>query len=147
MDAPTYISNHEKIIEEYGHWPTFHDDEVISLALERSSILFGNIHNAQIILVVYCMQMYWSSDRMRFENVRRNLIRFEFDDVSDVRLNGFNQQNAIHALEFKGPPPAGEPNGAFKVFLEPAFGLGGDFGAQRGKVVSIIPCDTDGVPI
>jgi hypothetical protein len=137
--VPIYLVGHELVTAVYNHWPSFHDAEVISLSLDRSHILFDEIYNPRIDLAVYCMAMVWNGNAEQFENVKRTLINFEFDEVSDVKIDGFNHQNAILGMEFEELPVGAAGNHSFKIIIDPAGGVACEFIARRGRIASVSP--------
>jgi len=74
-----------------------------------------------------------------YELTKHHLVRFEFDMVHELGLADFNQQNAIFGLFFEEMPKEEGKPVAFKVIIEPAFGLNGEFMACAGRVLSVTP--------
>lgn len=142
---PSYIIDHELVLAVYHDWPSFHDAEIITLKMDRSRILFDAIYNARIELVIHCFEMTQeTNEKGYFQLVKHNLVHFEFEDVRDVNLYGFNLQNAMLKLIFEELPRDEAGNHRFKVVLNPAHGLGGEFIAYTGIVLSVRPCDEQG---
>jgi Immunity protein 50 len=141
---PGYLENHQSVVDVYGKWPIFHDSEVVSLSMDRVGILFGAIHNPRIELVILSFDLISTPDSKEVSSVKHTLVHFGFDNVSEVKLEGFNHQNALYDLQFQEMPldPAGNPS--FRVILNAALGLGGEFIAASGKVISIRRCDKTG---
>ena len=76
---------------------------------------------------------------------KHTLIRFRFREVSNVKLEEFNQQNAIFGLEIEDESdPSWERRPYFKVNIDPSYGIGGSFHTLRPEVVSATPCDEHG---
>ena len=88
----------------FGYWPTFHDAEVLSLAMERNGV---------------------SKLRVRCKDV---LVSFVLENVTDCDLAEFNHQNVLNSLGL-----ALQPEG-YKLTLEPCFGLNGSITAQRLRI-------------
>ncbi len=143
---PTYLDNHEAVLTAFGYWPTFHDSEVVSLLMDQSGILFDKIHNARIEIVVHAFE--WTESKERSEPIfNHHLVHFAFENVSEVALEGFNHQNALHSFDFEEVPEDASCNHSFKVSLKSALGLGGEFAASNGEVISVISCDQEGNPL
>ncbi len=145
METPTYLQNYQTVVDALGYWPRFHDGEVRSLVMDRNRILFDNIADARIELVIHAWELSdKANEKGHLTLSKHHLVQFEFFNVRDVVLKDFNHQNAILGLTFTDhvTDPAG--NHTFKVTLEPANGLHGSFTAFGGRVVSVTPCDKNG---
>jgi len=145
IPIPAYLENHEAVLRAFGYWPSFHDGEIITLVMDRSRILFDRVHNARIEIVIHGWEMTNEvTDQGFFKLQKHHLIHFEFEDVRDVSLTGFNHQNAVLSLSFEELLLDVVGNHCFKVTFDPAHGIGGDFTSFRGRVLSVIPCDSEG---
>jgi hypothetical protein len=142
--VPTYLANYQSVVDVFGKWPAFHDSEVISVLLERRGILFGEIHNARIEMAVLSFDLISCEGELSTPCVHHTLVHFAFDNVSEVKLEGFNHQNALYDLGFQEMPLGPSGNLSFRVLLDSALGLGGQFIASTGKVISIQRCDKSG---
>lgn len=76
------IENSEMLINHFGYWPTFHDDEIKEIHLIRK--------NLKIEVVISSNQKEKACD-----------IDLVFANVSNVVLEGFNHQNVILSVEIK----------------------------------------------
>jgi hypothetical protein len=88
----------------FGYWPTFHDAEVLSLAMER---------NGLSKLRVQCKDL---------------LVSFILENVTDCDLAEFNHQNVLSSLTLER-----EKKG-YRLILEPCFGLNGNITAERLRI-------------
>jgi len=79
--------------------------------------------------------------------INHRLVHFEFQDVSDIELEGFNHQNVLFELNFEERPLDAFNKPSFRVVLNSSYGLSGEFSALIGKVISVDPCDKEGNPI
>ena len=136
------IKDHARVLESFGYWPSFHDAEVRSLLLDRNSVLFGDIAEAKIEVRLHALE--WTHDAQPAFN--HHLVEFRFHEVSDVKLEGFNHQNAI--LEFRIEDDLRSPGSpaGLKLTFVPAHGLSGSFCAGSAEVLSVVPCNKDGQP-
>ena len=75
-----------------------------------------------------------------------HLVHFEFEEVDDVELSGFNHQNALFEVIFKPALDTGTTRPSYGLVLNPAHGLGGFFRYARGKVLSVISRTEEGLP-
>jgi hypothetical protein len=129
------IQNHSHVLEAFGYWPSFHDAEVRSLVLDRNTTLFEGIADAQIEVCLHALE--WTREAHPAYN--HHLVQFRFHEVDEVKLNGFNHQNAILEFRIENLAEMG-----LKVTFVPAHGLSGSFRAGRAEVVSVVPCTQDG---
>lgn len=130
--SPVFLDHYELVKDVYGCWPSFHDAEVHSIFMDRTHVMFGEISDPRVELVIHCLDIK--------NNVNTHLIHLEFSDVRDLTLAGFNHQNAILGLLFEELPGDSSGNTPFKVTLDHAHGVEGSFIASRGKVRSVTPC-------
>ena len=145
MTTPTYLENHGLLTDIYGYWPSFHDAEVHSISMDRDQILFDDVSDVRIGMVVHYFEMTREvKDNGCFGLIKHHLIQFEFSNVGDITLSGFNHQNAIYGLLFEAQPEDAAGNTFFKVVLEAAHGVEGSFVPQTGKIVAVTPCDENG---
>lgn len=143
--SPTYLKNYEAVVEAFGYWPSFHDGEVRSLLMDRNQVLFEKVANARIELKIHGWEMTAAvNEKGHFELIKHHIVHFEFSDVREVKLADFNHQNAVFGLYFTELANDVAGNFSFKVTLDPAFGLEGEFVAMSGRVVSVTTCDEEG---
>ena len=146
MEVPAYLQNYQAVLDAFGYWPHFHDAEVRSLIMDRNHILFNDIADARIELVVHAWELSnWANEQGHLPRSKYHLVHFEFFNVSDVDLKGFNHQNAILGLSFTDHYTDQTGSPSFQVALEPAHGLHGSFNASKGGVVSVTPCNEHGL--
>jgi hypothetical protein len=143
--VPSHLEGREKVVRAFGYWPVFHDSEVRSLTLDRNRVLFGEIANARIEMVVHAME-WTKASADNAPTFNHHLVHFEFEEVDDVDLGGFNHQNALFEIIFKPAIEAGTARPSYGVVLNPAHGLGGFFRYARGKVLNVVPCTEEGLP-
>lgn len=81
------ISGHELLIQHLGHWPTFHDFEVLSLTLDRA-VVPATTSDLRTVFMVFD-----SSKRPNDPQRRQGSAEFLFSDIGDLEITGFNRQN------------------------------------------------------
>ena len=143
--APAHLADHAKVTEAFGYWPHFHDAEVRSLSMDRNQVLSGEIYNARIVLVIHALESTEAGPGMEPKS-NHHLVQFEFDEVDDVHLQGFNHQNALLGLRFEQAQGVPNRETRHRVAIDAAHGLAGSFTYRRGRVVSVIPCSDKGMP-
>ena len=91
-EALASISGRELLIEHLGHWPTFHDFEVLSLALERAVVSAAACDLRVTFLVFDLSKAPDDPDR------RQASAEFLFEGIDALHIDGFNHQNPIIGL-------------------------------------------------
>lgn len=137
-----HIKGHERILNAFGYWPSFHDSEIRSVLLDRSSVLFEEVADTRLDVCLHAFE--WTRNTQPAFN--HHLVQLRFHEINDVNINGFNHQNAI--MEFKIEDHVQHPDAAvgLKLTFVPANGLSGSFCAASAEVLSVIPCDDAGRP-
>jgi hypothetical protein len=147
MKIPTYLTGHEMVIEAYDSWPSFHDSEIMSLTMDRVQRLEDGGPNARIEMLIHTWEI---TDQMNENKIfirrKHHLVRFEFDEVFDLKLEEFNRQNVIFGMTFAEKKDGDTTPAGMIVHLQPCYGLCGEFSAVRGRVLSVMPCDNQGRP-
>jgi hypothetical protein len=67
-----------------------------------------------------------------------------FERLTSIELSEFNHQNVLFGL--KVATETGDGERAFRVTLDPSFGLGGSLVCGRVVVADVTPCDARGQP-
>jgi hypothetical protein len=86
------ISGSELLIQHLGHWPTFHDFEVVSLTLERAIVSAATKDLRATFFVFDLGKSPDDPDR------KQGTAEFLFENIDHVRVDGFNHQNPIMGL-------------------------------------------------
>lgn len=133
MDIPTCIHNHEAVVSFFGHWPLFHDANVLAYEMVADSIS----------LTLHTWLMTDEVDAKGYFDSRNHaLVSFRFGSLYDVRMEAFGAGNILFGLEIS---PCSAP-ASFHVELNSVMDMSGSFSARSGEVVSVIPCTSDGKP-
>jgi hypothetical protein len=94
------IPGRELLIQHLGHWPTFHDFEVLSLLLERA-LVSAAVNDLRAVFLVF--DLHKAPDDPERKQGSAELL---FENVADLQINGFNHQNPIMGLCIEGPEPS-----------------------------------------
>ena len=87
------ISGGPELLAWFGGVPSFHDAEVLRLGLERSG---------PSTLVVHGWKMTDKVDEEGYFMLDRHaVVTFVFQEITDLRLEGFTAQNVIHGLRLR----------------------------------------------
>ncbi|WP_152049226.1 Imm50 family immunity protein [Tautonia marina] len=146
MDATDRVLGCDRLTSVFGYWPTFHDAEVVWLRLDRRPSGEGYGPTVEAMIHAFEMTSEVGSDGCY---VLRNhvLVHFCFRDVVELRLDGFNHQNALSGLVIADLRERQWEHIHFQVSLDPAFGVGASFQCHEVEVVSVTPCDREGAAV
>jgi Immunity protein 50 len=103
----TDIPGAEEIISWYGKWPSFHDAEILELHLERTGRSWIKIYNV---------------------GNKYGVVTFNMEQVTDLELTDFSQQNVIGCLEVEETPKG------IRLTMIPCYGLAGYLEAKQISV-------------
>lgn len=142
-----FIEGIEKLTDIFGYWPSSRNAEVYELHLWRGDVEPESNRYVFPVLPskIHVWELTNEVDREGFLVLRYHTLRsLRFHDVSNLKLDGFNYQNAIAELSIAvQTPPQGAPN-LFAVHFAPAFGMACSFQCFRPEVVDAVPCSPDG---
>ena len=118
-----------------GHEPSFHDTEVLGISLSRSYSLLEKKTLLQLTLKYFEPSIEYS-DEIHYEFKQKNCftIKFDFEDVSEVDIDGFNFQNVIDDILVTKLD-----SGMVQVEIVEIYGVGARFLCGSASVSSIEP--------
>jgi hypothetical protein len=123
----TRITDYQKLIGYFKAWPSFDDFEIDSMQFERSQD--GE---------------EWPTLTVQFlgvgpeEPTRMNcLVTIRFGGLQDMKLDGFNHQNAINGLSIVEKWSTNLNRELFKVEIIRGFGVGAIFECSHIEVLSV----------
>jgi hypothetical protein len=115
-DIPGAVDLHDW----FGYWPSFHDAEIVSLNLKRKG---------SSSLLAHTWEMTKELDEKgHFVLTKHIVVEFLFDDVFDLNLIGFNQQNVIFELAIE------KTDSGFRLTLDECYGLSGIIEAKTMSI-------------
>lgn len=135
MDAYRFIADCDKVVSHFGMWPSFHDGEVHRLVFDRVSKSATGVSVPSIELTLHG----WVMSPDAWKVAAEATVEILFEDVFEVELEGFNNQNVITALKLA---TIGGTDGAIEslhVELEHCFQFSCEFKARRARVQSVRP--------
>ena len=148
MAAEDLIEGRERVTAVFGHWPSFHDAEVMSLRMDRGAAGAGPGSGPTFDVILHAFEM---TDQVAPDGflVLRNhvLVHLRFHGVVDSQLGGFNQQNSLFGLRLEDIRSHGLEGIGLQVDLDASNGLNASFECHHAEVVSVLPCDKDGRPL
>lgn len=104
----------------FGYWPSFHDAEIVSLVLNRDGLSSLRLHTWHTTSQV--------DERGCYIKEKHVVVSFHMEEILELALNNFSQQNVIFGLEIV------EDQQAYKLVLDPCYGLEGSI---RARTISI----------
>lgn len=132
----------ELVTERFGRWPDFHDAEVKRIALTTPAKV-GDLASLQMDL--HCWELTSEIDETGHCKLKnQSLVTFLFEHLDDISLENFNHQNAINALEIESLGPEVIGKVAWRVALDPSFGIELELSCQRIEILSVVSCDNQG---
>lgn len=138
MEAFRFIDGHERVLEAFGRWPSFHDGEIHRVVLDRMTRnpAGGYVPCLELFLRGWIMTSEVTPEGY-YKTENDSVVHFVFAEVSELELDGLNHQNVISGLnlEFVGEGA----NRKLKVDLEHCYGLSGTFHARQAKVIGVEP--------
>ena len=143
----TLIAGSAKLTSIFGNWPSFHDAEVHEILLDRGHVEPANaIYDFPRITAKIHLWLLTSevNEKGYYVTTKHTLATIRFYDVDDLKLEGFNHQNAIFGLGIEQKTRDQGPSPYFAVEFDPAFGISATFTCLRIEIVDAVPCDADG---
>lgn len=135
MDAFQQIESHQKVLDVFERWPSFHDGEVHRVVLDK-----GDESGPAVELIVRGWNLTPEvTENGFYRQEADSLVHFRFERVSDLVLEGLSHQNVLSGLEFERVDATGHAPAGLLVTLEHCYGLCGQFRAERASVVSVRP--------
>lgn len=139
MEAYKIIEKHESVVAAFGQWPSFHDGEVHRVVLDRLGRSSSGVYVPTIELHIRGWIMTSEVTQGELYKVESDsVVRFLFEDIYDLELEGFNQQNVLSSLNLTiidGP----RNEQGLHVELEHCYVFSGEFKAKRACVLGVQP--------
>ena len=147
QNIESFIEGSKKLTDIFGYWPSFHDAEVIEVALWRGDVEpeAGRYVFPVLKAHLHLWELTEDVDSRGFLILRHHtLTTLRFHDVNEFRMEGFNHQNAILGLSIAHQDRSEGPTPVFAVHFNPAHGMGATFICSRVEVVDAVRCSNDG---
>ena len=140
----SFIEGSEKLTKVFGHWPSFHDAEIVELHLWRGDVDPDRERYVFPVLTVKLLQVWeltQETDARGFLVSRHHiLVTLRFHELDQtLKLDGFNHQNAIFELLISRHERTAGPSPYFDVSFVSSFGMGASFRCYRVEVVDAAP--------
>jgi hypothetical protein len=146
IEAP--ITGSERIVKVFGHWPSFHDAEVLSLRLARGTQENEGSAAPSMEMVIHAFEMTDEvSPRGTYVLRKHVLVHFRFNDIVDLKLEDFNHQNVLLRLCIFDIREDQLEKIYFEIRMDSSFGLNGGCKCKSVEVVDVKACDEHGVEL
>jgi hypothetical protein len=147
VDAVEGIAGAEQLVAVFGYWPSFHDAEVLWLRLDRRAHGQGG-YGPTLEALVHAFEMTREVGADGYYVLRHHvLVRLRFLDVVELRLDGFNYQNALMGLTLTDLRDRQMERVRWAAHFDSAFGVETSFQCFAVEVVSVVPCSKAGEPL
>lgn len=131
------IPGADDLIKVFGHWPSFHDSEVVRFLLERAEPIGAG---PNIVADVHAFDM---ADRIGADGayVLRNhtLVSFRFAGVDQVVLKEFNNQNVLWDLAITDIRDRQLGDLKYEITFASSFGMGAHFLCREVTIERVRP--------
>lgn len=139
MKPHEFIDGHEQVISRFGQWPSFHDGEVLRIVLDRTNRSSSGKYIPTIEVHIRGWIMSREvSEKGFYKQEHESVVSFLFEDVFDLELEGFNQQNVLSSLNLALKAEAKDNGQTLHVELEHCHVFSAEFSARRAKVLGVV---------
>jgi len=140
FDPSPFIEGSHKLTEVVGFWPSFDDAAVLTLQLDRADGSPWRPESASPTLDL----------TLRLAETGYFLVKIQFKNVENMELSNFSYQNEIMEIVFDRKPDTVDSEGRFwsakmLVEIQAHCGLQAKFQCKSAAVLSVVPCDKDGL--
>jgi hypothetical protein len=106
------ISGARELYDWFGHWPGFHDSEVLSVQINLTGTSHLRTHTWETTNQV--------DERGYYIQTKHVVVEFILADISRLDLVGFSGQDIIFGLDIQ------KVESGFKLTIDPCINLGGE---------------------
>ena len=142
------IEGSEKLTKRFGYWPSFHDAEVLDVHLWRGDVDPDRQRYVFPVLTakLHVWELTQETDTRGYLVLRHHtLATLRFHGLDEtLKLEGFNQQNAIFELLITQQTRTNGTSPYFEVQFVSSYGMGASFTCHRVEVVDAVACDSRG---
>lgn len=132
----TRIQNSHLLEDVFGHFPSFHDAEVLRIVLERAS---GVAVLPTLEADIYTFEVTSEIKDGKYILKNRLLVTFQFLEIDELALEGFNHQNVLQELLIMDISDQQLEWLKFDVRFEGIFGVDVRFRCRNVKIVEVKP--------
>src|ERR1700704_6514728 len=93
MEAPSFLGNHQALIDHFGYWPSFHDANVLSCTAPTAE-------RQTVDLTLHTWEMTSEVDAKGYYVLRKHtLVAFRFTGIHDASLEGFDSGTILFGMD------------------------------------------------
>ena len=130
MNAHELIEDHHLVEDWFGCWPSFHDAEVQRIVLDRTHQDASGSFVAMLDVEIHGWLLVQQPSGELVQS-RDALVSLRFESVSNLMLEGFNQQNVVTALNLQSD------EAGLVVEFEHCYLFSSSFRAQKAQVLQV----------
>ena len=141
MEAHQFIQDFQRVLAHLGMWPSFHDAEVLKLTVDRTHVATAKEISPVLDLHLRGWVMTSEITEQGFYKLHGDAVfHFQFERVTNLHIEGFNNQNVISALNLEVvDDPHNRDHKVLQVELEHCYVFEASFTAQGARVLGITP--------
>jgi hypothetical protein len=137
MESLEKIKNSNLLIDVFHRFPSFHDAEVLRIALDRGERSGFDPSLEALVHVFEGTGEVDENGRYRLKN--HVLVLFRFSKIVNLQLTDFNQQNVLWNLEIINLSDRERDKVKFKVVFRSSFGVSASFHCEAVSIESVEP--------
>lgn len=131
------IQGSAQLTSVFGYWPSFHDAEVVRLELVR---LASFAEGPDLLADLHAFEMTKDVGPDGYFVLRHHvLVSFRFRGVDQLRIEGWNNQNALMGLRIEDISSRQLDALQFEVCFDSAFGVAAEFLCRGVAIESVRP--------
>jgi hypothetical protein len=135
------IAGAHLVTRVFGYWPSFHDSEVVRIALTRSPDYTAG---PSLEADVHAFEMTSEVDERGFLVLRHHvLVSFRFDGVQQVQVSNFNNQNALMGIDIADIGSRQLEGLNFEVLFDAAHGVDLALLCRSATVTAVRPWNVE----
>jgi hypothetical protein len=128
------IPGAELLTRVFGRWPSFHDAEVVRIALERTSDFAAG---PACELDIHVFEMTSELDEKNHYVLRyHTLVTLRCEGLRESDLSGFNNQNVLAGLDLLETDRREDDRVRYELTLDPSYGVSARFACESVRVVA-----------
>jgi len=144
-ESGEFVTGAALLTSIFGHWPSFHDAEVIWVRLQREGV--NGLAGPTIEALIHTWEMTTEVDPTGYYVGRNHvLVHFRFEEVDENELHDFNAQNVLFGLDFSSTSET-DGESVCRIIFQSSFGLSGVIRCRQVTVLSVTTCDSTGMPL
>jgi hypothetical protein len=137
MGIESKIQNVHLLTNIFGHFPSFHDAEVKSIALTGGH---KGEFAPELEALIHTFEMTSKVDNTgRYELKNHSLVHFRFLGIDRLNLVGFNHQNILQSLKIDYVDNDKDGMPKFEVEFVGIFGVDAEFSCKAITIESVEP--------